>query len=204
MDAGPPSHQRLVWPLPARPRQPPANCAPKREGGVWGRCQLSSAPGWGRASRGRWEGLAAGFLRVSENLVRTSKDKETRCNFGESQAVRLEGILFHPMLTAWETQPGGRSPTTLHARAEALQPTGVGWACGDLRVPWVSGQGVQGKDKGVFCKAPWLHRRARWCRLHRLSPRVPYRAGRKGAGGTWQTVKRCAGSSERPRAQLRP
>lgn len=138
---------------------------------MWGHCQLSSAPGWGRVSRGRWEGLAASFLRVSENLVRTSKDKETRCNFGESQAIRLEGILFHPMLTAWETQPGGRSPTTLHARAEALRPTGVGWARGDLRVPWVSGQGVQGKDKDrqVLQSATF----AQACQVVLAAPSVP-------------------------------
>lgn len=59
-DASPPRHQRLVWPLPASLCQP-ANCGPKREGACGDGASLS-APGAGRASRGRGVG---GWLPMS-------------------------------------------------------------------------------------------------------------------------------------------
>lgn len=154
VDAGPPSHQRLVWPLPARPRQPPANCAPKREGGVWRRCQLFPAPGEGRASRGRCRGgvLVAGSPRVSEDLVRASKDRETWGNFSDSQAARLEGILFHLILTAWDTARRAESDHPARSgRGPAANGAGVG-AWGPAS-PMGAGSGGAGRGQGQTCSA---------------------------------------------------
>ena len=88
----------------------------------------------------------AGSPWVSENLVRASNDKETRGNFSELQAVRLEGILFHLILAAWDTARRAESDHPARSgRGPAANRGGVG-ARGPAS-PMGAGSQVQGEEK---------------------------------------------------------
>lgn len=94
----------------------------------------------------------AGSPWVSENLVRASNDKETRGNFSELQAVRLEGILFHLILAAWDTARRAESDHPARSgRGPAANRGGVG-ARGPASPTGAGSQGA-GRGQGQACSA---------------------------------------------------
>lgn len=147
----------------------------------------------------------AGSPWVSENLVRASNDKETRGNFSELQAVRLEGILFHLILAAWDTARRAESDHPARSdRGPAANRGGVG-ARGPAS-PMGAGSQVQGEEKDRHALQRAMS--AQMCQAALVAPSVPAgqptgKAGRR-AGSTLQTVKLCTGSTERLQARLRP
>lgn len=164
-----------MWPLPASPRQP-ANCGPKREGAC-GDAASPSAPGTGRASRGRGGGGADGCSPcISENLVRASKRHGVT-----PESHRLSGRKGSYFVRF--SQPGRHSqawsPSTPHARAKAPRPAGGARA---PACPMGAGSGVQGEDKHrhVLQRAML----AQTCQAVLVTPSVPagQRQGRQEGG----------------------